>query len=225
MSAKLCSGPLTSLPSSWFNAYDESCVDSWDCQKSLVQIGQGSGDLSIKNLITIGAVNMISGVTGESFLGVPAEENLNAVGHPWWSLLNFYIVGTAATTSWPPNRNFFGLGDSYAAGIGADCGDITEDEPKGGKCFKCKGAYPYQLAHNFPPFNGRAGSPSSIFKFYACSGAKTGGIVNPPDPGKNSQVKQMEEFGVFEEFGFSTLSIGGVRLPGPNSPDRWLVRG
>ncbi len=132
---------------------------------------------------------MISGVSGESFLGIDAEENLNSVGHPWWSLLSYFqIVGTVATTVWPANRNFFGLGDSYAAGIGADCGDITEDQPQGAKCFKCKGAYPYQLANNFPPFNGGAGSHRSIFKFFACSGAKTGGVVNPPDPGKNSQV-------------------------------------
>ncbi|KAK4237627.1 hypothetical protein C8A03DRAFT_34430 [Achaetomium macrosporum] len=92
-------------------------------------------------------------------------------------------------TAWPANRNFFGLGDSYTAGIGADCGDITEDQPPGRKV---------------------AGSPRSIFKFYACNGAKTGGVVDRPDPGKNSQVRQMKEYGVFEEFGFSTLSIGGI---------------
>ncbi|KAK3368298.1 pectate lyase superfamily protein-domain-containing protein, partial [Podospora didyma] len=45
---------------SWFNAYDESCVDSWNCQESLVQIGRGSGDIAIKNLITIGSNHMVS---------------------------------------------------------------------------------------------------------------------------------------------------------------------
>jgi hypothetical protein len=192
----------------------------------MVQIGAGSGNLAIRNLITIGGTNMISGVPGEPFLGVAAKPNLNSLGHPWWSLLNnAEIVGTLSTTVFPPDRNFFGLGDSFAAGIGASCGKITEDQPQGADCAKCQGAYPYQLAHNFPPLNGGAGLPRSTFKFYACSGAKTGGIVDPPDPGKNSQVQQMKALDSVEGFGFSTLSIGGVSatLPLQFSPDLFII--
>jgi hypothetical protein len=52
---------------------------------------------------------------------------------------------------------------------------------------------------------------ASTFRFYACSGAKTGGIVSPPDPGKNSQVEQIQALpdGSLDNVGFSTLSIGG----------------
>lgn len=59
-------------------------MDSWNCQASLVQIGRDLGNLSIKNLITIGLTEMISGGPGEGFLGIPVGPNLNSVGHPWW---------------------------------------------------------------------------------------------------------------------------------------------
>ncbi|CAK7231429.1 hypothetical protein SEUCBS140593_007919 [Sporothrix eucalyptigena] len=135
------------------------------------------------------------------------------MGHSWWSILaSFEIQNTLKTTVWPAHRNFFGLGDSYASGIGADCSKkIHEDEPKGVDCAKCPGAYPYQLANRYAPFNGDGGpgTTSSLFKFYACAGAKTSGIVDPPAPGKVSQIRQMRDYGNFRDFGFATLSIGG----------------
>ena len=69
-------------------------------------------------------------------------------------------------------------------------------------------AYPYQLWKD----PGHIGlGDRSVFRFYACSGAKTGGVVNPPDPGKDSQVAQMQALppGSMDNVGFSTLSIGG----------------
>ncbi|CAK7222079.1 hypothetical protein SEUCBS140593_004775 [Sporothrix eucalyptigena] len=44
---------------------------------------------------------------------------------------------------------------------------------------------------------------------YACVGAKTGGVTDPPAPGQVSQVRQMRDYGNFVEYGFTTLSIGG----------------
>jgi hypothetical protein len=110
----------------------------------------------------------------------------------------------------PPNPDFFGLGDSFAAGIGASCGSILIDDPSNGECKKCQGAYPYQT--RFGSHNG--GLENALFKFYACSGAKTDGIVNPPGPGKNSQVQQIADLKAggltnFGTIGWSTLSIGG----------------
>ncbi|KAL1904162.1 hypothetical protein Sste5344_010142 [Sporothrix stenoceras] len=196
---------------SWFNSYDESCVDSWNCQESMIQIGGDSGNVSVRNLITIGGKRMVSGTPNDNFLEVAAGPNLNANGHPWWSILSsFEIQNTVKTTVYPDHRNFFGLGDSYASGIGADCGKITEDVPRGQDCSKCQGAYAYQLAHHFVPFNGDGGrGSSSLFKFYACAGAKTSGIRDPPAPGKVSQIRQMKDYGNFRDFGFATLSIGG----------------
>jgi hypothetical protein len=42
----------------------------------------------------------------------------------------------------PANPDFFGLGDSFAAGIGASCGTIKLDDPSNGQCKKCMGGYP-----------------------------------------------------------------------------------
>jgi hypothetical protein len=79
------------------------------------------------------------------FAEVVASTNLNAVAYPWWSVINiFEIPDLSVQANYPDNRDFFGLGDSFAAGIGAHCGDILEDDPSGGDCKKCKGAYPYQ---------------------------------------------------------------------------------
>lgn len=110
----------------------------------------------------------------------------------------------------PSNPDFFGLGDSFAAGIGASCGSILIDDPSNGDCKKCQGAYPYQT--RFGANN--QGLENAGFKFYACSGAKTDGIVNPPGPGKNSQVQQIATLKAqgltnFDTIGWSTLSIGG----------------
>ncbi|KAH8816524.1 pectate lyase superfamily protein-domain-containing protein [Xylogone sp. PMI_703] len=189
---------------SWFQSYNEDCVNTANCQRALVQIGDDTEDIHLRNLITIGSVYMI-GATAGSLLGdVLAVDNLNAVAYPWWSVINVFEM--PELTIFPPNRNFFGLGDSFAAGIGASCGDILEDDPSNGDCKKCMGAYPYQLWHD-----NRGLQDESTFRFYACSGAKTGGVVSPPDPGKNSQVEQIQALpeGSLDEVGFSTLSIGG----------------
>ena len=110
----------------------------------------------------------------------------------------------------PANPDFFGLGDSFAAGIGASCGTITLDDPSNGDCKKCMGGYPYQTRFNTT----HTYLQTANFKFYACSGAKTNGIINPPGPGKNSQVQQILDLknqGLtnFDTIGWSTLSVGG----------------
>jgi hypothetical protein len=119
---------------------------------------------------------------------------------------------TAVPTNlvYPLEADFFGLGDSFAAGIGASCGTITLDDPSNGGCKKCQGAYPYQT--RFGADN--RGLEDATFKFYACSGAKTDGVINPPGPGKNSQVAQIaalkaEGLTDFSKIGWSTLSLGG----------------
>ena len=195
--------------SSWFDQYDESCVDTRDCQKSLVQVGESVG-ISIYNLVTIGASNMITGTndTDQAPVQVSSEDLLNSVGHPWWSLIGVFRYNQAASwPNWPPYRNFFGLGDSYAAGIGASCGYVYTDDPSiyPGNCFKCQGAYSYQLSRKWKPFAAKE------FKFYACTGATTGAVEDPStEPTYKSQVEQMKKYGGFGGFGMSTLSIGGV---------------
>ena len=160
---------------------------------------------------------MVNGIdsANELPMAISSAENLFSPNHPWWSVVNVFGFdqvggyGGKPWPNWPPHRNFFTLGDSYAAGIGASCGWVYKDDPKpNGGCLKCQGAYGYQLSAKWPPFADRE------FKFFACSGGTTGAVQDPStEDGFKSQVQQMKEWGKFQDFGFSTLSIGGVKCP------------
>ena len=70
---------------SWFDAYDQStCVDAQNCQQRLILDQEENGELWIFNLVTIGAVEMISNTEGAV---ETAKENTQANAHPFWSAL------------------------------------------------------------------------------------------------------------------------------------------
>jgi hypothetical protein len=66
---------------SWFNIYDQSCVDIRTCQKSLVDLKDNGKDILFLNLITIGAKNMVTTKNGE----IDAATNELNGAHPKWS--------------------------------------------------------------------------------------------------------------------------------------------
>ncbi|MEV7778482.1 SGNH/GDSL hydrolase family protein [Kitasatospora sp. NPDC088351] len=70
----------------------------------------------------------------------------------------------AASSAGAATVNYVALGDSYSAGVGA--GGYTSES---GSCKRSTNAYPYLWKN--------AHSPSS-FSFVACSGAKTGDVLN-----------------------------------------------
>ncbi|KAE9377716.1 glycoside hydrolase family 55 protein [Stipitochalara longipes BDJ] len=74
---------------SWFDNYDQSvCVDKQNCQQRLVN-NQGSNDqLLIWNLVTIGAVEMVSDTNTNTT--IYAKNNTQAIGHPFWSIFGAY---------------------------------------------------------------------------------------------------------------------------------------
>ncbi|OBT89627.1 hypothetical protein VE02_01780 [Pseudogymnoascus sp. 03VT05] len=76
---------------SWFDNLDqgEACVDSQDCQQRLIMLEGGNTGFSIFNLITIGAVKMISDT--DNSVSVLAKDNTQAIAHPFWSALGAYI--------------------------------------------------------------------------------------------------------------------------------------
>ncbi|KAK6075617.1 LysM domain-containing protein [Seiridium cupressi] len=82
---------------SWFDNYDQSvCVDAQNCQQRLIN-NQGANDqLYIWNLVTIGAIEMLS----DTFTGtvIYAANNTQASEHPFWSILGAYLdsYGTEA---------------------------------------------------------------------------------------------------------------------------------
>ncbi|KAK2616718.1 hypothetical protein QQS21_000330 [Conoideocrella luteorostrata] len=76
---------------SWFSAYDQSvCVDAQNCQQRLFNDQGNNGGFWVWNLVTIGAVEMISNTySGES---IYAKENTQATAHPFWSALASYSL-------------------------------------------------------------------------------------------------------------------------------------
>ncbi|KAK4860839.1 hypothetical protein LT330_004570 [Penicillium expansum] len=74
---------------SWYDNYLETCVDTQNCQQRMV-LDQGENQgLYIWNLITIGAVEMISNTDDNNI--ILAANNTQAVGHPYWSALAAYL--------------------------------------------------------------------------------------------------------------------------------------
>jgi hypothetical protein len=106
-------------------------VNTANCQQALIQLGGNTTNILVQNVITIGALEMISSQDDYLFAEIVAMTNLNSVGYPWWSVVNIFSIPDLTVA--PDNPNFFGLGDSYAAGIGAHCGDILLDDPSNGE--------------------------------------------------------------------------------------------
>jgi glucan 1,3-beta-glucosidase len=73
---------------SWFDNYIETCVDTQNCQQRLVLDSGGNSGTFVFNLVTIGAVEMISNVDKADV--VLAKNNTQAFGHPFWSALAAY---------------------------------------------------------------------------------------------------------------------------------------
>ncbi|CAK7568439.1 MAG: hypothetical protein SEPTF4163_006429 [Sporothrix epigloea] len=74
---------------SWYDDYLEECVDTQNCQQRLVLDSGDNAGLFIFNLVTIGAVEMISNV-GDADI-VYAANNTQSFGHPYWSALAAYV--------------------------------------------------------------------------------------------------------------------------------------
>jgi hypothetical protein len=66
---------------SWFNTFDQTCVDLHTCQKSLVDLKNNGKNIVFLNLITIGSTNMVTTEKGE----IAALDNELSGAHPKWS--------------------------------------------------------------------------------------------------------------------------------------------
>jgi hypothetical protein len=98
---------------------------------------------------------------------------------------------------------FYALGDSFSAGIGANCGWIKDEFDADGDCFKCGGAYPYQIVES-----ARAADNFSIMVHHlGCSGASMNDIDHRDWKNRSSQIDLMQS--TLGQAGFGTLSIGG----------------
>ncbi|KAK4203357.1 pectate lyase superfamily protein-domain-containing protein [Triangularia verruculosa] len=66
---------------SWFNTYTQDCLQTMDCQKSLIDLQGNFGNVRIHNLVTIGAVNMME----SDGMTIAALDNQAVEFHPRWS--------------------------------------------------------------------------------------------------------------------------------------------
>lgn len=78
---------------SWFRTYTQSCVGTQNCQNRLVELQNNHGNVRIYNLITIGAVSVITSDNGrEDF----ALENEMFGFYPYWSQITVFDPITAS---------------------------------------------------------------------------------------------------------------------------------
>jgi glucan 1,3-beta-glucosidase len=108
---------------SWFQNYDETCVNTQDCQQKMIYI-YNSANFWLSNVVTIGAVEMITPAQGNTVNEIViATNNTQGNQYPWWSVVATYEDSTANinTTTAPVviKTGWVAFGDSYAAGIGA----------------------------------------------------------------------------------------------------------
>lgn len=127
---------------SWYDNYVETCVDTQNCQQRMV-LDQGENQgLYVWNLITIGAVEMISNTDDNNI--ILAANNTQAVGHPYWSALAAYL-------------------DDYAQPI-LSCDDDSTD-PACQASWKCDLTQQYATIDEL---NGALGSyPDQCMPYYA----------------------------------------------------------
>ncbi|KAH8812142.1 pectate lyase superfamily protein-domain-containing protein [Xylogone sp. PMI_703] len=78
---------------SWFSSYAQTCIDTQECQKTLLLLDSNFANVRIQNLITIGAKYMAV-MDGT---GIPAKDNLNVDTHPDWSQISILDVGGNGT--------------------------------------------------------------------------------------------------------------------------------
>ncbi|KAH7409504.1 pectate lyase superfamily protein-domain-containing protein [Cadophora sp. MPI-SDFR-AT-0126] len=136
---------------SWFIEYDQTCLNHQSCQQQMVYTF-GNNRLQLYNLITIGAVEMISPFGTTAIPAILSADNMDATTQPWWSVIGVYL-------------NEVAFGDSFASGPGA--GELYDDSIR--SCWRYTNAYPPVLHKMFE----RIALTELDFQFLACSGSTT----------------------------------------------------
>lgn len=100
---------------SWFQDHNQACVDTQNCQQSLVS-AYLSSDLWTYNIITIGSVEMVSPY-GSSYTAALAKGNTDSTGHPFWSIIRAWLLlaDGAASNQSPTQGQTITLPDCFWA--------------------------------------------------------------------------------------------------------------
>lgn len=152
---------------SWFQNYDQACVNTKNCQQRLINVFN-TGNMLFTHIVTIGSVEIITPAISNKENGIIyADDALEATGFPWWTTIASYFGNTAPvnhnTRPFPISNGWVAFGDSFAAGIGTGASWDSDVE----KCHRGTGGYPAYMDTLVTYQN--EGYPS-IFQFLACSG-------------------------------------------------------
>lgn len=163
---------------SWFQGYNEDCVNTRNCQQRLVNIYH-VGHLLFNHLVTIGSVEVLTPAISNVWNDIKySADHLQATGYPWWATIATYLESSDAvdltTAPFPVREGWVAFGDSYAAGIGAG---KPLDNTKA--CARGTGGYPsilddiIKFSHNVETnFQPLACSGETAQDFIAGNGAK-----------------------------------------------------
>ncbi|KAL2017482.1 hypothetical protein VTK56DRAFT_2078 [Thermocarpiscus australiensis] len=151
---------------SWFQNYDENCVNSNNCQTRLVNI-YNVGNLMLNHVVTIGAVEVITpAISNTQNTILYASDHVQALEYPWWTAVAFYgdSIGQLdpSVNPSPVKNGWVSFGDSYAAGIGAGTPLDTVDD-----CKRGTGSYT-AILNQIIRFSSNV--PSEHWQPLACSG-------------------------------------------------------
>ena len=202
---------------SWFQNYNEDCVNSNSCQTRLVNIFNVAS-LILNHIITIGAVEIITpAISNTNNEILYASDHIQALEYPWWTAVATYFDSFSAfdvsAGTIPVKNGWVAFGDSYGAGIGA--GAPYDSVPI---CRRGTGAYPTYLD---TLITGQNQYLKTTFQFLACSGEKAtdffggaGQQLNQYNP-TNADIATISFFGNDLDFGaiVSTCIVGYTKNP------------
>lgn len=158
---------------SWFQNYNQACVNNNTCQQRLVNIFH-SGNLLLNHLVTIGSVEVVTPAISNTYNDIIyAVDHLQATGYPWWTTIATYLDSSPPiqpkVSPSPVKTGWVAFGDSYAAGIGAG---LPYDNVR--ECARGTGGHPPILNDIF-----RLVAPVNLnFQNLACSGETAQQFLN-----------------------------------------------
>ena len=147
---------------SWFQNYDEDCVNTSNCQQRLVNLYNASS-LWFNHIITIGSVEVVTPAISNSNNEIIYAANVTqALVYPWWTAIASYLDSASTADNCPVCSGFVAWGDSFSSGVGA--GLPYDSDAK--TCKRGTGSYPAIFNKLITDFFG----VTVDFQFLACSG-------------------------------------------------------
>ncbi|RFU26255.1 hypothetical protein B7463_g10093, partial [Scytalidium lignicola] len=121
---------------SWFQNYNEDCVNTVNCQQRLINIYNVS-NLWFNHIITISSVEVVTPAISNDVNNIVYATNVTqAPEYPWWTAIAVYLDSTEnPANNMPICTGFAAFGESYSSGIGA--GQPYDNT----NCYRGTGAY------------------------------------------------------------------------------------